>query len=248
MGVSNQISPDQINQLLGIDEPFKAPDRLMEILLDKELREKTFREFLKVSTDVSFDQFHAYFEAEQAGRKKLKQDFTPQSIAILLDKLVGHRGHTYHENAAGTGGIVITKWYADMMSESPFTYMPHEYFYYCEELSDRATPFLIFNLALRGMNAIVFHGDAIERTCRGVFFIQNAKDNYMGFSDVNVMPYSDDVKEEFSITEWVGEPYPAHVETDYADWEASVIESLAYKHNFYEVVRRMNESGSNRKT
>lgn len=40
-----------VNNLLGIDDAFKAPGRLMEILLKKE-REELFRNFLKIDTNL----------------------------------------------------------------------------------------------------------------------------------------------------------------------------------------------------
>lgn len=58
-----------VNNLLGIDDAFKAPGRLMEILLEREEREKLFRNFLKIDTNLEYDWFHEYFETEQAERK-----------------------------------------------------------------------------------------------------------------------------------------------------------------------------------
>ena len=41
------INIEIIHRILGIDEVFKAPNRMMEILLDKSKREKVFEEFLE---------------------------------------------------------------------------------------------------------------------------------------------------------------------------------------------------------
>ena len=41
-----------VNDLLGIDDAFKAPGRLMELLLKKEKREELFRKFLKIETNL----------------------------------------------------------------------------------------------------------------------------------------------------------------------------------------------------
>lgn len=227
---------EKVNKLLEINESFKAPDRLMELLFNKSNREKLFKSFLSVSTDLSFDWFHQYFEDEQAERKTNKQDFTPNSVATILAELSGSQS-TYMESAAGTGGIVITKWWQDCINESPFTYMPHEHLYWLEELSDRAIPFLLFNLAIRGMNAVVWHGDSLERTCRGVFLIENAKDDFLAFSDINIMPYSDEVKDYFQIKEWVGEPYANHIETDNDKWSQIVAENIEMKQLWKENVK-----------
>ena len=77
-----------VNNLLGIDDAFKAPDRLMEILSEREEREKLFRNFLKIDTNLEYDWFHEYFEAEQADENRRNktlrltrlQDWQTQSL------------------------------------------------------------------------------------------------------------------------------------------------------------------------
>ena len=201
-----------INELLEINDSYQAPQRLMEILFNQERREKLFREMLSQNHDVSFDWFHEYFEAEHADRKEKKQDFTPNSISTLISKLVGTGEGSNLDIAAGTGGITITKWQEDRMKESPFTYKPSEHYYQCEELSDRAIPFLLFNLLIRGMNATVLHGDSLTRKFKGVFFIQNEKDDHMLFSSLNVVPDSKGLREFLMINEYIND-YPKHIES-----------------------------------
>lgn len=80
-----------VNDLLGIDDAFKAPERLMEVLLKKEEREELFRKFLKIDTSLEYDWFHEYFETEQAERKSKKQDFTPNVVAKLANSIAAER-------------------------------------------------------------------------------------------------------------------------------------------------------------
>lgn len=204
----------QINELIGIKESYQAPEALMRILFDKERREKVFMEFLQLfEHDVSYDWFHEYFQDEHADRKSKKQDFTPQSVATLLTKLVGDEKNNTYEGCAGTGGITIAKWNNDRMKHSPFDYRPSWYLYTCEELSDRALPFLLFNLLIRGMNAVVIHCDVITRKAYGAFFVQNDHDDHFKFSSLNVLPYTDVVAEELAIT-WEEERYEELVESE----------------------------------
>jgi len=200
-----------VNQLLGIDDAFKAPTKLMQILMDKPQREGLFRQFLAISTDVSFDWFHEYFEDEQAQRKTKKQDFTPEAVAKVLTRLTTG-SHSNYDIAAGTGGITIAKWWADCLSISYWDYKPSDYFYCCEELSDRAVPFLLFNLAIRGMNAYVIHGDSLSRETKQIYFIQNDHDDFLQFSSINIMPHSEAVAKEFEIKKWT-EPAIEHIES-----------------------------------
>lgn len=204
-----------IHELLGIDEVFKAPNRLMEILFNKSDREELFKQFLEHEWDMSYEWFMQYFEEEQADRKNKKQDFTPQALSKMLSKIVG--GNSYFEVAAGTGSIMIQAWQEHRLNESPFTYKPSNNWYHVEELSDRAIPFLLFNMLIRGMNGIVVHGDALTREIKNVYFIQNTKDDYMKFSDLNVMPRSELAEKEFNVRKWIGDGI-VHVESPYIEW------------------------------
>ena len=201
-----------INELIGVTEAYQAPEKLMAILLDQEKRERLFDSFLEVSKILHSDWFHEYFQDEHADRKEKKQDFTPNSVGELLSRLVGKGEGTNLDVAAGTGGLTIQKWNLDMMKESPFTYKPSDHLYQCEELSDRALPFLLFNLLIRGMNATVLHGDTLTRNFKGVFFIQNEADDFLGYSSLNVVPDSPDLRELLMIKE-LKNIYPAHIES-----------------------------------
>lgn len=196
----------EINKLLGVKESYQAPDALMKILYDKDRREALARSLLSLfNYDVSKDWFHTYFQDEHADRKKKKQDFTPDGVAELTARLTGG-GFSRCDIASGTGGLTIKTWHNDRLKHTPFDYRPSYYFYHCEELSDRALPFLLFNLAVRGMNATVIHGDTLSRRgVKGVFFVQNDYDNHLRFSSINLMPYSEPVRKAFGISSWADE-------------------------------------------
>ena len=209
-----------VNNLLGIDDAFKAPSRLMEILLKKEEREELFRNFLKIDTNLEYDWFHEYFETEQAERKSKKQDFTPDSVAKLAKSIACEPRHTdYYEMAAGTGGMMIARWVYnikedpvfvlkrketmvnDVLTSSIFTYSPRAYWYHLEELSDRAIPFLLFNAAIRGMNAEIIQCDSLSRKAKRAFYVKNDSDNFLAFSDILEIPKTDDFA-KFLDVEW----------------------------------------------
>lgn len=204
MTEQTKFTTDVVNDLLGISDSYQAPDRIMEILFNKEDREQLFRDFLKIDTDVSFDWFHEYFQDEHADRKKKKQDFTPQSVCTLLTELTCSKdAKTYYEVAAGTGGLLITAWDKHRRATNFFEYCPSMFFYQVEELSDRTVPFLLFNMMIRGMNGTVVHGDSLTREIKQIYFVQNDKDDFLGFSSLNVMPHNSVVTQEFNVAEWV---------------------------------------------
>ena len=209
-----------VNNLLGIDDAFKAPERLMEILLKKEEREELFGNFLKIDTNLDYDWFHEYFETEQAERKSKKQDFTPNSVARLANAITSEPRQTdYYEMAAGTGGMMITRWAYnvkedpaftgkikstmadDILTSSIFTYSPRTYWYHLEELSDRAIPFLLFNAAIRGINAVIIQCDSLSRKAKRAFYVKNDSDNFLAFSDILEIPKTDDFS-KFLDVEW----------------------------------------------
>ena len=195
-----------INEQLGVSDSYQAPDALLKILYNKEVREQVFRNFLmEYEGDVSYDWFTLYFQEEHADRKNKKQDFTPNSVASLLSRLTNDensKGSLIYDSPAGTGGLLINKWDHERMKSNPFDYKPGWYLYVAEDLSERAIPFLLFNIMVRGMNAVVSHCDVITREAFGTFFIQNDKDDHLSFSNINLIPYPDETpdKDETSLS------------------------------------------------
>lgn len=174
-----------VNNLLGIDESYKAPEKLMKIVLNNDDRNNTFKKFLKLSNDLSYDWFHDYFEDEQAQRKTKKQDFTPQCVADLMAQIVGN-GDSYFEAAAGTGGIMISSW----------AIKPAK-FYEVEEMSDRAVPFLLFNMSIRKMTGYALQSNSLTRECKAIYELKNGL--------IKQLPRNDETAKKFDVREWVDE-------------------------------------------
>ncbi|MEQ3505766.1 SAM-dependent DNA methyltransferase [Enterococcus cecorum] len=201
---------------------------LSEIVLDKQRREQFYDKLHEKLVDsgsfnLGVDTFKPYFEIYSAERKTNQQDYTPDAVATLISAITRTEklgNWSAYDATAGTGALIIAKWQDDRVNESPFSYAPHRYLYGCEELADNAIPYLIHNLAFRGMNAIVIHGDTLTRKARQIYFIQNSKDDYQAYSDVNVMPHTEDVMKQFNIIEFEEEAID-HIESE------SVIASFA---------------------
>lgn len=191
-----------INQILGIKESYQAPEKLMDRMMDDQKRAETFDAFLEREKDMSREWFHEYFQDEHADRKAKKQDFTPDSVSNLMSRLVGTDKYMYYEMAAGTGGILIQHWQEQRCEYGPFIYDPRTFWYQAEELSDRAVPFLIFNMAIRGINGVILHGDALTREFKAIYFIRNMTSDYQTYSEVIKMPKSDALMQELNIKEW----------------------------------------------
>lgn len=149
-----------VNELLGISESYEMPVRLMEILQNKIHREELFEKFLEIKQDLSYDWFTDYYQQEQGDREALKQDFTPDCIGEIISRINGSAG-SIADICAGTGGLTIKLWQSNRNS-----------FFHCEELSSRAIPVLLFNLAIRGINAEIVHGDVLTREVKAIYRLE----------------------------------------------------------------------------
>ena len=207
--MNKKIDFKTINEIIGCNDSFKMPQILMEKLFYRNERERIFREFLQIEHNLDYDWFHIYFQEEYAERKTMKQDFTPDSIGLLLSKIINDEaldgsGATL-DVAGGTGGLTIQKWVQDKYATKFFDYKPSNYFYQVEELSDRALPFLLFNLAIRGMNAVVIHGDALHREVHQIYLLENEFDRYTSFSTISIFKHTKQVEKEFNVQKWLSE-------------------------------------------
>ena len=126
----------------------------MELLLNAEEREKMFDAFSAENPDMTGDLWHEYFQDEQGDRNALKQDFTPMEICQLVAEITPE-AESYADVCAGTGGLTIA-----LHNRFPDAY------YHLEEISERTIPILLFNLAIRNINAEVINGDSLEQTAK----------------------------------------------------------------------------------
>lgn len=191
-----------VNDLLEVDDSYKAPESLLRKMLDNDARPKLFDKFLEIEQELDRDWFVDYFQEEHSERKRFNQDFTPLPMAELLNKLAGN-SRTYFESAAGSGGLLISAWDQNRTEACEYRLNSSSYWYQVEELSDRAVPFLIFNMAIRGMNGAILHGNSLERTFKEVYFIRNESTEFLKYSEVFVMPKTEMLKAEFDIKEFI---------------------------------------------
>lgn len=191
----------RVNTLLGIDESYKAPDRMMQLISSQETAKELFFSFLKeFNYDLSYEWFNDYFEEEHADRKNNKQDFTPTCISRLMAEIFEHSNEgIICEPAAGTGSTVIQHWYKNVRSDYIWNYNPMNTLYFCYELSDKTIPFLLFNLMIRGINAVVIHGNTLTKRTKDVYHVFNESNNSMGFSSLKKVRHCKEAEKYFDI-------------------------------------------------
>lgn len=202
-----KLGREEFYRIAGVKQHAEFEKYLRDLLFKPKERSKFYKELLAIDNNVFTDTFRQYFEEYAAERKANQQDYTPDAVSHLVAALSRtdaspKTGWSGYDPTAGTGSLIIQKWSDDMLAETPFSYAPHNYLYMVEEMGDNVIPYLLHNLAIRGMNCIVVHGNTLERNVKQIYFVQNSSDDYLKFSDINVMPHSNQVKEEFDVTSW----------------------------------------------
>lgn len=162
---------DFINKTLEIEEAYQMPEKLMQILEDEQKREEVFETFLEEEKDLSYDWFTDYYQKEHGDREKLKQDFTPDCVCKILNSL-NEKFDTLADICAGTGGLTIKAWNRHQSG-----------FFHCEEISKRAIPVLLFNMAIRGMTGEVVNGDVLTGEVFAVYSVKR-KNRYSSIKEL----------------------------------------------------------------
>lgn len=159
-------------QELMEQEAYKIPTELMGIIMDCRQRENLLSEMSEKVVDETHDYLRDIFQKEHGDRDKLKQDYTPASITMLLGKLMPE-GNSLADVCAGTGALSIACGNVD--------------YTYCEEFSERAIPFLLCNFALRNRNADIVNCNALTGETTAVYHLTPGE----RFSNIEIISQSD---------------------------------------------------------
>lgn len=156
------VTREQVNEILGIKENYELPEKLMADMLNDERRQEVFKKFLELEDDLTRDFLRDYFQEEHGDRDALKQDYTPDAICKIIAGIIFEDNpKTIGDICAGSGALTI----------SAMTKNDGVKRIYCEELSKRVLPVLIFNLAIRNMAAIVNNGDSLKKEFEAAYKI-----------------------------------------------------------------------------
>ena len=109
--------------------------------------------------DLSTDYLQGVWQYYQADREVKKQDFTPQTLALLMGRLV-EKEEEVIDLCAGSGSLAIQAWCHD----------PNKRFT-CYELDENVIQYLLFNLTIRNMSAKVIVGDALQNTKTAEYYV-----------------------------------------------------------------------------
>lgn len=159
------IDRDSLFGILNITDVLELPAAVMSLLNgDVSIRDDKYRQLINAADGhLDKDWFQEIYESELAQRHQNKQDFTPSSVSMLLNEIVGAQT-TYHEPTAGNGSILISAWWNKARKVFPWEWRSDLFKVDCWELSDRSVPLLLLNLSVRGIIGTVHHGDVLEQT------------------------------------------------------------------------------------
>lgn len=114
--------------------------------------ESVFQKWVDSVTDMSTDNLQPIFQYYMADRKEKMQDYTPKSLALAACMVAGvHNAKSVYDMCAGSGALTIQAWNINPNCR-----------FICQEFDERVIPFLLFNLAVRNINAVVIHGDVLS--------------------------------------------------------------------------------------
>lgn len=126
------------------------PDKLMGLLFSEDIN-GIFEKYTDMQGDLSYDGFTDYFQEEHSSRKAMMQDFTPKELTELVGRIAGADVMSCLDVCSGTGGLTIA-----LHSIAP------KCEFFCEELSQRALPILLFNLAVRNIPTYVSNKNVLS--------------------------------------------------------------------------------------
>lgn len=131
----------------------------------------------KLFPDLEHDWLQKIFQYYRADRDEKKQDFTPSSLAQFLAALTDGDSQELVDMCAGSGALTIQAWVRNKNR-----------FFRLYELDGAVIPYLLFNLAVRNMNAEVLHGDVLSDKKLHKYTVTSGNK----YSTVSVENYDDD--------------------------------------------------------
>ena len=119
--------------------------------------------FDMVDGDLSKDWLQMIYQYYCANRKNKKQDFTPKCLAKFPSRLIGYSSETI-DMCAGSGALTIQRWV-----ENPDTV------FILHEIDENVIPYLLFNLAVRNIQATVYQSDILQQTTAKAFEVRRGQ-------------------------------------------------------------------------
>lgn len=113
-----------------------------------------------VENDLTKDWLQMIYQYYLADRERKKQDYTPKCLAQFLSRLIGESDSTI-DMCSGSGALTIQRW-------NEFPDMDFELY----EIDETVIPYLVFNMSIRNINAVIYHSDILHQNIMGAWRVQ----------------------------------------------------------------------------
>ena len=126
--------------------------------------------FKAVDGDLTQDYLSRIYQYDFADREEMKQDYTPPTLAALSAHLLNEsKPLSVFDQCAGTGSLSIAFWNTNRNISVTAI-----------EKDKNNIPFLLFNFAVRNIQALVINGDALNENAAGTILYQITKGEKYG--------------------------------------------------------------------
>lgn len=148
---------EKLYELLHVNEAYRVPDKLMEVLLSDEA-ETALKKIKKYGGCNVRDMF----QKEQGDRERLKQDFTPDCICTMVAKMM--KPGNVLDMCAGTGALSKAA-----IAENGGNIEEQEY-------SERAIPFALLDACINGISGHISRADCLRGTVAETYQLKKRGD------------------------------------------------------------------------
>ncbi|MEA1849240.1 N-6 DNA methylase [Chryseobacterium sp. MHB01] len=165
------MTKNTVLSIFKIEDILELPSAISMLLEeDFDQRNDIYKQLLDANNnDLSYDWFQELYEDDFAQRKQDKQDFTPNSVGVLLSQITGCEPGRIYEPTAGNGSLLIANWW--YRKNNSVNFNTSDYPIECWDLSNRSLPILLLNLSIRNIQGNVFHGNVLSKEIRATYLL-----------------------------------------------------------------------------
>lgn len=174
--VKNMELKELLFKELNVKESFEIPTALLDKLLGTD--KDNFLQKVYDIYDFEQDSLRDLFQSEQSNRKDLMQDYTPDCICQIFQRIVKNTDNIL-DICSGTGALTISS-----IKDNDIKYLQ------CEELSSAAIPYLLLNLSLRNISGEILQKNVITREVLCSYTLEKGAK----FSSIEKTVYKDESK------------------------------------------------------
>ncbi|MDE5757511.1 MAG: SAM-dependent methyltransferase [Allobaculum sp.] len=155
---------DKLISLTEVSNIEEIGDKFLDYCLENNF--EMIEKIDAILPDHKRDWFQKIYQYYLADREEKKQDFTPPSLGILIDKLSGE-DMSVIDLCSGSGSLMIQSWNENPKRE-----------FRCYELDKKVIPFLLMNAVIRNMKASIVHGDVLKEEIFKTYTLEPTETGY----------------------------------------------------------------------